>query len=75
MLIDLIKALEGMELDFTLVSLSRLDIKFDNFTAVITIKDVYSCYIIEEGEVIDVAKFNTAQSVIDFLTYFDLILA
>lgn len=75
MLLELVKALEGIELDYTLVSLSRLDIKFDNFICVVTIRDIYSCYIIQEGDIIDVAKFNTAQSVIDFLTYYDLVLA
>ena len=75
MLIDLVKALEGMELDYTLVSLQRLDVPFDKFICVVTITDVYSCYIMQEGEVIDVARFNTAQSVIDFLMYYDLVLA
>ena len=75
MLIELVKALEGIELDYTLVTLSRLDIKFDKFICVITIRDVYSCHIIEEGEITDVARFNTSQSVIDFLTYYDLVLA
>lgn len=74
MLIDLVKALEEIELDYTLVSLSRLDIPFDKFICVITIKDIYSCYIVQEGEVIDVAKFNTAQSVLDFIMYYDLVL-
>ena len=72
MLIDLVKALEGIELDYTLVSLSRLDIKFDSFIAVVTITDIYSCYIVQEGEVIDVARLNTAQSVLDFIMYYDL---
>ena len=68
MLLDLVKALEGIELDYTLVTLSRLDIPFDSFTAVVTITDIYSCYIVQEGEVIDVARFNTPQSVLDFIT-------
>lgn len=75
MLLELVRELEGMELDYTLVSLQRLDVPFDKFICVVTIKDVYSCYIMQEGNVIDIARFNTAQSVIDFLTYYDLVLA
>lgn len=71
----LYRELEGMELDYTLVSLQRLDVPFDKFICVVTITDVYSCYIVQEGDIIDVARFNTAQSVIDFLTYYDLVLA
>ena len=74
MLLELVREMETYELDYTLVTLSRLDIPFDSFTAVVTITDIYSCYIVQEGEVIDVARFNTAQSVIDFLTYYDLVL-
>ena len=74
MLLDLVRELEGMELDYTMISLKRLDIPFDKFICVVTITDIYSCYIVQEGEVIDIAKFNTAQSVIDFLTFTDLAL-
>ena len=71
MLIDLIRQMEEIELDYTLVTLSRLDIKFDNFICVVTITDIYSCYIVQEGEIIDVARLNTSQSVLDFITYID----
>ena len=74
MLLELVRELEGMELDYTMISLKRLDIPFDKFICVVTITDIYSCYIVQEGEVIDIAKFNTAQSVIDFLTFTDLAL-
>ena len=74
LLLDLVREMENIGLDYTLVSLQRVDIKFDNFICIVTIRDVYSCYIVQEGEVIDIAKFNTAQSVIDYLTYYNLVL-
>lgn len=75
MLIDLVKALEGMELDYTLVSLKRIDMPFDNFIASIVIRDRYNVYIVQEGDIIDYKEgCETVGEALDFVTFIDLVL-
>ena len=75
MLLELVRELEGMELDYTLVSLKRIDIPFDNFTAVIVIRDRYNVYIVQEGDIIDYKEgCETVGEALDFITFIDLVL-
>ena len=75
MLLELVRELEGMELDYTLVSLKRIDIPFDSFTAVIVIRDRYNVYILQEGDIIDYKEgCETVGEALDFITFIDLVL-
>lgn len=75
MLLELVRELEGMELDYTLVSLKRIDIPFNSFTAVIVIRDRYNVYIVQEGDIIDYKEgCETVGEALDFITFIDLVL-
>lgn len=74
MLLELVKEMENIGLDYTMISLKRIDLPFDNFTAVIVIKDRYNVYILDEGYVIDIEACETVEEVLDFLLDLDMVL-
>lgn len=74
LLLDLVKEIRDLGLDYTMVSLRRIDIPFDNFTAVVVIRDRYDVYILDEGYVIDIEACETVEEVMDFILELDMIL-
>ena len=74
LLLNLVKEMENIGLDYTMISLKRIDIPFDNFTAVVVIRDRYNVYILDEGYVIDIEACETVEEVLDFLLDLDMVL-